>query len=272
MKMALSAADIRSACTGGGFYGLLGLEGADCLGTQADELDHFVAAGVRNVIVAWADNAFSGTVFGQGGPLTAEGAKLVERCEASQVMVDVSHLSDPAFWQVHAMTRRPFVASHSDCRAVSPSVRNLTDEMIRALADRGGVMGINLSPDFLDPTYLEQFSAIATPARTAIAAESDPDRKAGLKRETGERMARIPLPDLSIVARHVRHAIDVGGEDCVGLGGDLDGIDAMPAPMQGVESYPLIPEVLRQAGLSEAQIEKVCWRNMARVYADVLPA
>jgi membrane dipeptidase len=89
--------------------------------------------------------------------------------------------------------------------------------------------------------------------------------------EAGEKLRRIPLPPLESVARHVRHAFDVGGEACVGLGGDLDGMTFMPAGLTGVESYGLIEQTLREARLTERQVENVCWRNMARVFQEVLP-
>ena len=158
MQLALRAADVRAACNGGGFHGMLGLEGADCAGERADGLERFIDAGVRNVIPAWSDNAFSGTVFGDNGPLTSEGIRLIELCQARRVMVDVSHLSDTAFWQVRDLVYRPFIASHSNCRAVCPHPRNISDEMIRALAGRGGVMGINLSADFISPEYMAPVS------------------------------------------------------------------------------------------------------------------
>ncbi len=271
MRLALDAADVRAACNGGSFYGMLGLEGADCAGERAEGVERFIDAGVRNVIPAWSDNAFSGTVFGDNGPLTAEGARLVELCQARRVMVDVSHLSDVAFWQVRDLVSGPFIASHSNCRAVCPHPRNINDEMIRALAERGGVMGINLSADFLSPDYMAEGAPIERAGREAIRATGDPEEQKRLRAAMQEKLARIAAPDISWIARHVQHAIQVGGEDCVGLGGDLDGIEAMPAQMTGIESYPLIPQVLEQAGLSAGQIEKVCWRNWERVFTDVLP-
>jgi membrane dipeptidase len=271
MRLALGASDIRAACSGGGFYGMLGLEGADCAGDKAEGLEHFIDLGVRNVIPAWADNAFSGTVFGDGGPLTAEGIRLVELCQARRVMVDVSHLSDVAFWQVRDLARRPFIASHSNCRAVCPHKRNLDDEMIRALAAKGGVMGINLSADFVSPDYMAQAEPIYRAAQPAMDAAADSEEKKRLREATALKIAQVPAPPIEWIARHVQHAIQVGGEDCIGLGGDLDGIEAMPAPMTGIESYPLIPQALEQAGLSPAQIEKVCWRNWQRVFSEVLP-
>ena len=246
-------------------HALIGLEGADPLEGQAENLRHFYDLGVRLVIPAWDDNVFSGSSAGPGDGLTAEGFKLVELCQELGVMVDVSHASDAAFAQIRQIVRGPFVASHSNCRALSPAPRNLTDAQIRALAERGGVMGINLAPDFLSSEYLAAWDAVMAPVRGADAATRQKLREAA-----GPQLRAIPLPGLEWIARHVRHAIDIGGEACIGLGGDLDGISFMPAGIDGVESYPRIPEALAAAGLTEAQIEKVCWRNMARVFGEVL--
>ena len=224
MQLALRASEVHTACSGGGFYGLLGLEGADCAGERADGLEHFIDAGVRNVIPAWSDNAFSGTVFGNNGPLTAEGIRLIELCQARRVMIDVSHLSDAAFWQVRDLTQRPFIASHSNCRAICPHPRNISDEMLRALAGRGGVMGINLSADFVSPEYMAQAAPIELAARPAMQAAANIEERQRQRKALGERLAQIPAPDIAWLARHVQHAIQVGGEDCIGLGGDLDGV------------------------------------------------
>lgn len=287
MRVALAAADVRAAVgelpgpeaaraeeqVGGHLsppvYALIGLEGADPLDGRAENLEHFYRLGVRNVIPAWDDNPFSGTSAGPGHGLTAEGVRLIEQCQALHVMVDVSHLSDAAFWQVCEIVRGPFIASHSNCRAVSPSPRNLTDEQIRALADRGGVMGINLAPDFLSPDYLAAWDAVMGQA-TGLLKGADAATRQRIRDEAGPRLRAIPLPGTEWIARQACHAIQVGGEDCIGLGGDLDGISFMPAGMTGIESYPLIIDALAAAGLSQAQIEKVCWRNMARVFEEVL--
>jgi len=245
---------------------IIGLEGADPLEGQAENLRHFFELGVRLVIPAWDDNVFSGSSAGPGDGLTAEGFKLVELCHELGVMVDVSHASDKAFEQIGEIVRGPFVASHSNCRALAPAPRNLTDAQIRALAERGGIMGINLAPDFLSPEYLAAWDAVLAPMRGADAATRQKLREAA-----GPQLRSIPLPGLEWIARHVRHAIAVGGEDCIGLGGDLDGISFMPAGIRGVEDYPAIAAVLAAAGLTPSQIEKVCWRNMARVFEAVLP-
>ena len=264
-RIALTSADLRVACDGDGVWGLIGLEGADPLGDSADNLERYYRAGVRSLIPAWGDNAFSGASMGSGGPLTAEGVRLIEAAEGLRVMVDVSHLSDKGFWQLCDIAHRPFIASHSNCRALCPTPRNLTDEMIRAIADRGGVIGINLAPNFLDPDYLSAFDAVTAPARAAAAADRQQVWDA-----LRQQLAGIPLPGVEWVARHALHIIEIGGEECIGLGGDLDGITAMPAGITGVESYPLLAETLAAAGLTQVQVEKVCWKNMARVFCEVL--
>jgi membrane dipeptidase len=268
MKIAATRSDVAAAFADDAapLAAILGLEGADPL-PNAAALQAFFELGLRLVIPAWDDNIYSGSSTGGGGPLTGEGRELVDLARTLGVMVDVSHLSDAAFDEVAALLGdRPFIASHSNCRALSPAPRNLTDGQIRALAGRGGVMGINLAADFLDPDYLIAFDGVMAPLRHMPVAERQKHRM-----EAGEKLRRIPLPPLDIIARHVRHAFNAGGEECVGLGGDLDGMTFMPAGLTGVESYDLIERALRDAGLTERQVEQVCWKNMARVFGEVLP-
>ncbi len=272
MRLALTADDFRTLGQDDTIYALLGLEGADPLGGNAEELAHFYYLGVRSITPAWDDNAFAGTPFGANGGLTAEGFRLIEVAEALRVMVDVSHLSDDAFWQVVDIAQRPFIASHSNCRALCPSPRNLSDDMLRALAHRGGVAGINLAPDYLEPGYQAAWDAIAYPTRATMNDITDLDVREHLRRQAVQRLSDLPRPGIDWVVRHIQHAIRVGGEDCVGLGGDLDGIWFLPAGMTGIESYPQLADALCQAGLTANQVEKVCWRNMTRVFADVLAA
>jgi len=264
MRVARSREELDDAFDGGPIAAILGLEGADPLEGRAERLRHFVDLGVRDLIFAWKDNPFSGTAFGENTPLTREGERLLGLAEELRVMVDVSHLSDRAFADVCRAAKAPFIASHSDCRALCPSLRNLTDPMIRELADRGGVMGINLAPGFLDP----EIHRWQTPL---FEAAQQPDVSEEERARLRERATSIPRPPLDWVARHVLHAIDVGGEDCVGLGGDLDGITQTPEGIESVADYRALVPLLRGAGLNERQIGKVCYRNFVRVFDDVLP-
>jgi len=244
------------------------LEGADPLKGDPSALAHFYEAGVRVLTLFWADNAFGGSCFGSGLGLTAKGRALVAECEELGVMIDVSHASDAAFWDVCALARQPFVASHSNCRELCPSPRNLTDEMIRAVAEHGGVVGVNLVPGFLSS---ESFARNEEYRQRII---NVPEAGERTWEEIEELMRAYhqsaPRPPLSVVADHVTHLIAVGGEDCVGLGGDLDGTDSLPEGMDDVADYPKIVDCLRAVGLTEPQIEKVCRANFQRVFEDVL--
>jgi len=263
MQIVRTASELERSCPDGPIGALIGLEGADPLEGEAENLRYFHDLGVRVVIPAWKDNPFSGTAFGTDTPLTEEGIRLIELAEELRVMVDVSHLSDAAFASVLEVARRPFIASHSNCRAICPTLRNLTDSQIREIADRGGVMGINLSPTFLDPDYYAQ----AFPHFQRSLVRDILQEKERLRAEVDA----LPLPGADWLARHVKHAIEVGGEEVVGLGGDLDGISKLPIGIEGIADYVKIPDLLIQAGLNERQVEKVCYQNFRRVFLEVLP-
>jgi len=263
MRIVYTGAELLDAFTGGPIAAIAGLEGADPLEGRAENLRAFAKRGVRDLIFAWRDNAFSGTAFGEDTGLTREGERLLGLAEELRVVIDVSHLSDLAFDDVCRMATRPFIASHSNCRALCPNRRNLTDGMIRALSDRGGVLGINLAPAFLDPQWHRRVAPLLEASRDPALSEAE---REGLR----EQARSIPRPSLDWVGRHVRHAIDVGGEDCAGIGGDLDGIDQTPQGIGGVADYGRLGACLRAAGLNERQIEKICWRNLLRVFREVL--
>lgn len=264
LRIIRTSNELQETFAGGPRAGILSLEGADPLGKEAETVRQFHERGVRSLIFAWQDNAFSGTAFGSNTPLTKQGKRLLGLCEELGIVVDVSHLSDAAFEEVVHLSEKPFVATHSDCRALCPSSRNLTDEMIRTLAGRGGVMGINLSPAFLDP----DFAAAAMPLIEAgIRGGTSPEEKRKLR----EQMLAIPRPKLDWVARHILHAVNVGGEDCIGLGGDLDGIGQTPVGIETVSDYAKFIPLLSEAGLSDRQVEKVCYRNFLRIFSELLP-
>jgi membrane dipeptidase len=244
------------------------LEGADPLLGDVDTVFAFYDAGVRLLTLAWGDNAFCGSTFGNGTGLTKKGADLVAACESLGVMVDVSHLSDRGFTDMCQVAERPFVASHSNCRSLCPSGRNLTDDMIKALAERGGVMGITLAPGFLSTEYHEKEQALT--GRSFQAVLSGEETYDVAQTRDADAMAAVPRPPLSTVLDHVKWAINQGGEDSVGLGGDLDGVDYLPADFEGAADYPRIEALLREGGLTPRQIDKVCHENFLRVFQEVL--
>lgn len=244
------------------------LESADALEGDIDNLFAFYEIGVRLLTLAWGDNAFCGSAYGDGSGLTKKGADLVAACESLGVMVDVSHLSDRGFTDLCQVAERPFIASHSNCRSLCPSDRNLTDEMIRAVAERGGVVGITFAPGFLSAEYHEKERVVnARSFQTVLSGETTYD---DAQTQGVDAMTVVPRPPLSTVVDHVKWAINKGGEDSVGLGGDLDGVDFLPEGFEGAADYPRIEELLRAGGLTPRQIDKVCYQNFLRVFQEVL--
>lgn len=167
--------------------------------------------------------------------LTERGKEFVAEMEALGMIPDVSHLSDAGFYDVLAVTEKPFVASHSNARAVCPWVRNMTDDMIRKLAERGGVMGLNFCADFLEEVPEGQ-------------------------KNPGT---------ITAVVRHAKHIADVGGIGVLGLGSDFDGIDTHEE-LPGAQSMELLWEALKRSGFTEEQLDRIFWKNVLRVYEEVL--
>lgn len=165
--------------------------------------------------------------------LTELGKSFVTRMEELGILVDVSHLSDRGFWDVLKISKKPFVASHSNARSLCPCVRNLTDEMIRGLAERGGVMGLNFCKDFL---------------HTAPKGMPNPGT-------------------LEAVTAHARHIIRVGGEECLGLGSDFDGIDNNEA-LPGAQAMEKLWAALKRAGFTERQLDKIFYGNVLRLLSE----
>lgn len=149
------------------------------------------------------------------------GFEVLERMEDLGMIIDVSHLSDGGFYDVCRHSRRPFIASHSNARTICPHPRNLTDEMIRMLADRGGVTGLNFCGAFLS--------------------------------EDGK-------STLDAMMRHIRHLLDKGGREFVALGTDFDGIED-DLEVMGCQEIAKVPEAMARAGFTDDEIEAVCWRN-----------
>ncbi|MCM1056551.1 MAG: dipeptidase [Firmicutes bacterium] len=167
--------------------------------------------------------------------LTERGREFVAEMESLGMIPDVSHLSDAGFYDVLEVTKKPFVASHSNARAVCPNVRNMTDDMIRKLAERGGVMGLNYCADFLE------------------------------ERPVGERNPGT----IGAIVRQAKHITDVGGIRVLGLGSDFDGIDTHEE-LPGAESMGKLWEAMKAAGFTESQLDLIFSGNVLRVYGDTL--
>ena len=167
--------------------------------------------------------------------LTEKGREMVVEMEELGMIPDVSHLSDQGFWDVLETTKKPFVASHSNARAVCPCVRNMTDDMICRLAERGGVMGLNFCADFLE------------------------EKPVGVKNPG----------TIAGVVRHAKHIVSVGGIEVLGLGSDFDGIDTH-AQLPGAQSMGALWDHLHKSGFTEGELDKIFYQNVLRVYRDTI--
>ncbi|MGE5612273.1 MAG: dipeptidase [Bacillota bacterium] len=219
---------------------LLLMEGADPLRTP-EEVSSWFEAGLRIVGLAWRRTRYAGGT-GTPGPLTAEGERLVRELDACHIIHDVSHLAEQSFWQLMDISDGPIIASHSNCRAIIPTDRQLSDEMIRALVARGGVIGINFYDRFLVPPN-----------------------------EYGRRQAT-----LADVVRQVRHVCEIAGDvQHVGIGTDMDGgfgREHIPAELETSADLPRVADALAEAGFDEAGIEHILSGNWLRFFSKVLPA
>lgn len=226
----LSARDLTRAQETGKLAAVLTVEeGGVCQGALS-HLRTLYRLGVRMLTLSWNYENELAHPNGQQGGLTETGFAFLEEMEALGIIPDVSHLGDQGFWDVCRQAKRPFVASHSNCRALYPHRRNLTDEMLRALGDRGGLVGVNFYAGFLDGG---------------------------------------PLARTGDILRHLRHVIDVGGLDVVALGSDFDGIDT-PVELGDAGTMERLTTALEQGGFTPREIDALCWGNVWRFYGEWL--
>lgn len=237
--------DIRKNAEAGKISGMLTIEEAGCCKGSLGVLRRLQELGVRMMTLTWNyPNELAAPNANPGGPLVANtetglterGFAFLEEMEKLHITADVSHLSDKGFWDIVNHSTRPFAASHSNCRALSPHNRNLTDEMIRALAEKGGIAGLNYCASFVD-------------------ADSAHPK---LCRSTVERLAK-----------HAAHFKQVGGIEVISLGSDFDGIGGQHE-LETAADMPLLAEALRREGFTEDEVEAIYWRNAYRFFKNNL--
>jgi membrane dipeptidase len=277
LVLATTVADIRRAHEQGRIAALLGLEGGHMLADDLAVLRTFARLGVRYVTLthnydtSWADASQDAP---RHGGLTPFGRDVVREMNRLGVMVDISHVADTTFNDVLATTAAPVIASHSSCRALSSHVRNMSDDMIRALARNGGVMMINYHMGFLDEAFYQASKALQgeKDAEIARACRTDDDEcktmaDARIDRQWIE-AGRLPAVKWERILDHIDHAVKVGGVDHVGLGSDFDGA-SMPIGMEDASMLPKITAGLLARGYSEGDVRKILGENLLRVMGEV---
>jgi membrane dipeptidase len=277
LVLATSAADIRRAAASGQIAALMGVEGGHMLDEDLGVLRSFAALGVRYLTLThslnttWADS--SGDTPVHNG-LTAFGREVVRELNRLGVMVDLSHVADKTFYDALEVTRAPVLLSHSSMRAISKHPRNVTDDMLRALAKNGGVVMINYNAAFLGEEYRVAASAPEWRARFEAIAKACAEDEAcailGRQRAVHEAMraGQLPRVEWHKVVEHIEHAVKIAGIDHVGLGSDFDGAD-MPLGLEDASKLPTLTNALLAKGYSEGDVHKILGGNVLRVMEQV---
>jgi membrane dipeptidase len=255
----------------------MGMENGAPIEGKLANVAHFHGRGIRYITLAHSeDNHIADSSYDDGHKnrgLSRFGKKVVREMNRVGIMVDVSHVSDEAFADVIATTAVPVIASHSSCRAFTPGwERNMSDDMIRRLADNGGVIQVNFGSGFLSGELRTRREAHAEARRRFFAEhrldEDDQDDEAAIAAWDREHPA--PRGTVEDVADHIEHVVALVGHDHVGLGSDFDGVgDSLPEGLRDVSDYPNLLRVLLERGWTRENLEKLCSGNVLRVWRAV---
>ena len=271
VALCVTADQVRKAHKQGKIAALMGMEGGHMINNSLPTLRMYAELGVRyltlthSVNTDWADS--SGDQPKHNG-LTDFGKQVVRELNRLGVMVDISHISDKTFWDALEVSRAPMIASHSSCRAISGHARNMTDEMIKALAAKGGVIQINYLDQFID-NDLFQYSSKSRALMSELT-QKYPGRENADKRreEVAKQFGPAPKASWERIIDHIDHAVKLVGVDHVGLGSDFDG-GSMPGGMEDVTHLPQITEALSRKGYRESDLRKILGENTLRLLAEV---
>lgn len=274
VRLAVSEQDAKKNQAEGIFSMFLGLENGSPVGGSMDRLHAFYDAGVRYMTLCHSiDNQICdscASASGRWGGLSPFGKEVIAEMNRIGMLVDVSHISDAAFYDVIRCSQKPVVATHSCCRALSDHPRNMTDDMIRALASEGGVIQINFYPLFLDVDFRNILSASGimdygeAVEEEFIKDPSDPDKRAAWN-EVQKALNELQRPSFKLIADHIDHVVSLVGIEHVGIGSDYDGIEVTPDGMEDISMMPRIFDELRSRGYSEADLAKIASENFFRI-------
>ena len=263
----------------------MGIEGVHSIENDIRLLRDYYRLGVRYMTLSWSNTNewadSSGDIndakVQHHNGLTDFGKQVVLEMNRLGMMVDISHVADKTFWDVIATTKAPVIASHSSARALVDAPRNMTDDMLRAVAKNGGVVQVNFYSGFLDQNFRNANEAQAKDQAAAIQkyldslkAQGKPVNYIQINRIEREWTAKIPRPPFKSPIDHIDHIAKVAGVDHVGLGSDFDGVSgATPAGMDSAADLPKITQALLDRGYSADDIKKILGGNILRVFRQV---
>jgi len=279
LRLALTAADVEAAQKRGQLAVLMGLEGAHPLGGDLRELRNMYRLGVRYMTLTWSNTNELGDSSGDidkpnvphHGGLTPLGRQAVAEMNRLGMLVDVSHVADKTFFDTMEIARAPVIASHSSCRALTNHPRNMTDDMLRAVARNGGVVMVNFFSGFVDEEFRKAFEPLRPEMEKALAEvtakyKDDPAARTREWFAVGNRIAaRIPRPPLKSLIDHIEHVARVAGVEHAGIGSDFDGIPSLPQGIDSAADLPKIAAELRKRGFSQRDVAKIFSGNVLRV-------
>ena len=285
MMMAFSVEDIERAHKQKKFAALMGIEGGHSIENDIHLLRDYYRLGVRYMTLSWSNtNEWADSSGDIDDPkvqhhngLTDFGKQVVLEMNRLGMMVDISHVADKTFWDTIAITKAPVIASHSSARALTDAPRNMTDDMLRAVAKNGGVVDVNFYSGFVDEDYRKASQAIAKQAAEAVKTYLEKQKADGktvtyieVDRIEREWAAKIPRPPLKSLIDHIDHIAKVAGIDHVGLGSDFDGVaGATPQGVDSAADLPKITQALLDRGYSAGDIHKILGGNILRVFKEV---
>ena len=285
MMMAYSVEDIDRAHKQKKLAALMGIEGGHSIENDIHLLRDFYRLGVRYMTLSWSNtNEWADSSGDIDDPkiqhhngLTDFGRQVVLEMNRLGMMVDISHVADKTFWDTIATTKSPVIASHSSARALTNAPRNMTDDMLRAVAKNGGVVDVNFYSGFVDEDYRKASEPIGKQAAEAVKAYLEKQKAEGkavtyieIDRIEREWAAKIPRPPLKSLIDHIDHIAKVAGVDHVGLGSDFDGVaGATPQGIDSAADLPKIAQALLDRGYSAADIHRILGGNVLRVFKEV---
>jgi len=272
-ELALTAADIRRIRGEGKIASLIGVEGGHSINNSLDTLRDFAAKGVRYMTLthsantSWADAC---TDKEQNGGLSKFGEEVVREMNKLGMFVDISHISAKTMRHVLRVTKAPVIASHSSAYAVKKHVRNVPDDVLKLVAENGGVVMVNFFPAFIgrDERQITHYAGaertaelMSLPGFIGMVHDHDQDMWNGFLDDNS-----FPRADVGTVVDHLEHIINVAGVDHAGLGSDFDGVPYMPEGLEDVSKYPAITEELLRRGYSATDIKKILGENLLRAF------
>ena len=276
VELARTGADVERIVAAGKIAMPLAIEGGHAIENSLENLREFYEKGVssmtltHNVSHDWAD---SGADEARWGGLNELGRDVVREMNRLGMVIDISHVSSDTFYDVLETTTDPVIASHSGCRALNSHRRNMSDEMLRALADNGGVIGIVFVLNYLTPEYREamvELQTISRPWLQRIPPIQDLELRIAMDHLNASRGWPMQnLPTIEDVLDHIDHAVEIAGVDHVGLGADMYPRTPSPVGIRGVEDYPNITKGLIARGYSAEDVRKIMGENFLRVWKQV---